>query len=88
MTFPVVAGADTGQNFAGMTYGYAGEDPRGAVLTGLPEGEYPYRKVGDSVVWSGRLRSDIAVEYQLRMLYYQEGSARIGGVARISLPTQ
>ena len=87
-TFAYMVAANTGDLFPGMTLGYAGQDTRGAVLTGLPEGEYPYRKLGDSVVWKGRLRADIEVEYQLRMLYYQDNSARIGGIALISLPRQ
>lgn len=88
MTFPYIVSANAGQQFPGMTLGYAGQESRGAVLAGLPEGEYPYRKIGDSIVWTGRLRGDVEVEYQLRMLYYQEGSARIGGIALISLPRQ
>jgi hypothetical protein len=88
MTFPFVVSAESGQTFPGTTFGYGGEEARGARLTGLPEGEYPYRKVGDSIVWAGLLRSDVTVEYQLRMLYYQAERAQIGGIARISLPKQ
>lgn len=86
LRFPHSVSADVGQSFAGMTLGYVGRNDRGGELRGLPEGEYPYRKVGDSVVWEGRLRPDLAVEYQLRMLYYQEGNARLGGVALLALP--
>ena len=85
LRFPHAVTAAAGEQFPGMTLGYAGQDERGAILSGLAEGEYPYRKLGDSVEWEGRLRPDVAVEYQLRMLYYQDASATIGGVALVSL---
>src|SRR5690606_29099291 len=59
LRFPHSVTAAAGSEFAGMTFGYSGQDDRGAVLSGLPEGEYPYRKIGDSVVWSGRLTPNI-----------------------------
>lgn len=86
MRFPHSVAADTGGTFAGMTLGYRGSQDRGGELSGLAEGEYPFRKVGDSVEWQGRLRADLPVEYRLRMLYYQDSQARLGGVALLSLP--
>lgn len=84
--FPHTVTTATGQNFPGMTLGYAGQDERGATLRGLPEGEYPYRKMGDSVEWAGRLTPNIPVVYHLRLLYYQEANATVGGVVIVSLP--
>jgi hypothetical protein len=69
-----------------MTIGYVAQDDRGAALSGLAEGEYPYRKLGDSVDWTGRLTPNLQVEYHLRLLYYQEANATLGGVAIVSLP--
>ena len=88
LRFPITVAANAGGEFPGLTLGYVGQDAtRGAQLRGLPDGEYPYRKIGDSVEWQGRVRADIAIEYQLRMLYYQSGNARIGGVVLIALPS-
>lgn len=86
MRFPHSVTANAGSTFAGMTLGYSGQDSRGAILQGLAEGQYPYRKLGDSVEWKGLLTPEIPVEYQLRMLFYQEANATVGGVAIISLP--
>lgn len=86
LSFPHSVAADRGALFAGMTLGYRGQHERGAELMGLAAGEYPYRKVGDSVVWRGRLRADIPVEYNLRVMFYAERSVRLGGVAQIALP--
>ena len=78
--------AGLGEQFSGMTLGYAGADDRGAKLSGLPPDTYAYRKVGDSIAWQGTLRQDIAVAYAARMLLYGENSARIGGIVKVSLP--
>ncbi|MCC6458536.1 MAG: hypothetical protein IT328_26545 [Caldilineaceae bacterium] len=86
MRFPHSVTTAPGALFPGMTLGYSGQDERGAILTGLAEGEYPYRKIGDSVEWTGRLTPHLAVEYHLRLLYYQEANATLGGVVDVSLP--
>jgi hypothetical protein len=88
LRFPHSVTVGVGEQFPGMTLGYDRQDERGAALTGLPQDEYPYRKVGDSVEWEGRLRADLPVEYHLRMLYYQETNATLGGVVIVSLPGQ
>lgn len=88
LRFPHTVTVDAGKQFLGMTLGYARQDERGATLTGLLQDEYPYRKLGDSVEWEGRLRADVPVEYHLRMLYYQETNATLGGVVLVSLPGQ
>jgi hypothetical protein len=85
LRFPHSVTTAAGEQFPGMTLGYTGQDEQGAVLSGLAEDEYPYLKLGDSVEWEGRLRPDVSVEYHLRMLYYQEANATIGGVALVSL---
>jgi hypothetical protein len=85
LRFPHSVTAAAGEQFPGMSLGYSKQDDQGAALSGLGEGEYPYRKIGDSVEWEGQLRSDVSVEYQLRMLYYQESNATLGGVVLVSL---
>jgi hypothetical protein len=84
--FPHTVTSEVGELFPGMTLGYNGQDERGAVLVGLPDGEYPYRKMGDSVEWAGRLTPNIPVVYHLRLLYYQEANATVGGVVIVTLP--
>jgi hypothetical protein len=84
--FPHTVTTSAGAPFTGMTLAYSGQDERGATLQGLPEGEYPYRKLGDSVEWAGLLTPNIPVVYHLRMLYYQEANATVGGVVIVSLP--
>lgn len=86
LRFPHSVTASAGGGFSGMTLGYSGQDARGATLTGLPEGEYPYRKIGDSVEWAGQLTPQIPVVYHLRVVYYQEANATVGGVVIVSLP--
>lgn len=88
LKFPFTTSASSGQLFTGMTIGFLGSEARGAQLSGLPEGEYPYRKVGDSIRWQGYLRPDIPVDYQVRVLYYTENSARVGGIVTVALPVR
>lgn len=86
LRFPHTVTTGAGQSFPGMTLVYSGFESRGAQLAGLPEGEYHYRKIGDSVEWAGLLTPEIPVVYHLRMLYYQEANATVGGVVIVSLP--
>jgi hypothetical protein len=86
LQFPFTVAAGAGETFPGTTLRYIGSDERGAQLGGLAEGEYPYRKVGDSIMWKGRVRTDVAASYSLRMLYYTTTQARVGGVVSVALP--
>lgn len=88
LRFPFTTGANLGGTFAGITYSYLGTDDRGAQIGGLPEGDYPYHKVGDSLSWAGNLRSDVQAEYNLRILMYNETGARVGGTVKLALPAQ
>lgn len=86
LRFPYTVGADAGGPIPGTLLGYAGQHERGAQIAGLPADEYPYRSLGDSVVWRGLLRPDTGAEFDLRVLAYGEQSARFGGVATLTLP--
>lgn len=86
LNFPFTASAGVGETIAGMTFGYAGEDERGAHISGLAGDEYPYRKLGDSLRWRGLLRGDIPVDYNVRVLYYGADSVRVGGVVHVTVP--
>ncbi len=85
-TFPFTANVSTGSQIPGMTFGYAGQEDRGGIVTGLPAGDYPFRKIGDSISWKGFVRADIPVEYNIRMLYYDASRAQVGGTVTIGLP--
>jgi len=88
MKFPFTVSVNTGGTIAGTTLGYAGQDDRGGQITGIPTGDYPYRKVGDSIVWKGQIRADIPAEYNIRMLYYDANGARVGGIVTLVIPSQ
>ena len=88
LRFPFTVNPAPGDGIKGSTLGYEGVDDRGAIMTGLAADEFPYRKVGDSIRWSGLLRSDIGVDYNLRMLNYGDGGARVGGLITLQVPRQ
>lgn len=86
MKFPFTVSVNNGGAIAGTTLGYAGMEDRGGQVTGLPEGEYPFRKIGDSIQWKGYVRADIPAEFNIRMLYYDANGARVGGVVTLVIP--
>lgn len=85
MRFPMAASLARGESIEGTTFGYVGSDQRGAQISGLPEGNYAYRKLGDSIHWQGTLRSGVSVEYNLRLLYYGNDNAQIGGTVGVAI---
>jgi len=44
--------------------------------------------MGDSLPWAGNLRPDMAAEYNLRILTYNDSNARVGGTVKLALPSQ
>lgn len=74
-----------GAYIPGTILTYAGQHEEGAELGGLPENEYPYRHTGDSVVWEGRLREDVHIKLELRVIQYNERTLRIGGLVTLWL---
>ncbi len=86
--FPFTVSVNNGGTIAGTTLGYVGQDDRGGQITGIPAGDYPYRKIGDSIQWKGQIRGDIPAEYNIRMLYYDANGARVGGVVTLVIPSQ
>jgi hypothetical protein len=87
LRFPYTVGTSVGGTIPGTTFGYAGLDDRGANISGLPQGDYPYRKTGDSIQWSGYLRGgEVPVEYTLRVLYYGAENLQVGGIAYLAIP--
>ncbi len=86
LLLPYSGQAQVGETLKGLTYGYRGLGDRGAELFNLPEGEYPFRKTGDSIVWTGLLRPDIPVRYSLRVAHYTESTLRVVGTVKLRLP--
>ncbi len=87
LTFPFVTQVSTGSTIPGTTYGYGGSHDRGAIITGISEGDYPYRKMGDSIHWRGNLRPDVPVEYNIRTIHFDDKAIQVGGVVSVQLPT-
>ncbi len=85
---PYTAAAGPGQPFKGLTYRYVGQEERGAQIDGLPANDYAFFKVGDSVRWRGFLRPDLPIEYDLRVLFYNDSTLQLGGIATLQLPGQ
>lgn len=86
MRFPLAGRAGAGETIVGTSFGYVGETENGAEISGLPAGDYPYFKIGDSIRWQGYLRPDLPVRYNLRVIYFNANSIEIGGVAHVYLP--
>lgn len=87
LRFPFVDGVNVGGDLiAGTTYGYLGRYERGAQIANMPENQYPYRAVGDSLVWEGTVRPGLGAQYDLRTLAYGSDSLRVGGTITLRLP--
>lgn len=52
-----------------------------AELAGI-EG-YPYLALGDSLLWTGKLRENVTVRFNLRVLSISENNLRVGGTAEL-----
>jgi hypothetical protein len=78
---PVAYTLPLNEAVAGTGLRYEGKSAEGARFAGV-EG-YPYRQTGDSVRWEGYLRPNVAVRQDLRLLQYDEQSARVGGIAHL-----
>jgi hypothetical protein len=83
---PFTAAAGPGETIPGTTYRYAGHEERGAQIGGLPEGDYPYRKIGDSITWEGTVRPDIPARYDLRVVFYNDNQLQVAGLVTLGLP--
>lgn len=86
LKIPYAASAGQGEILKGNSLRYVGSADRGAEFSGLPAGDFPYRKVGDSLTWRGFLRPDIPIEYNMRVVLYNESSVQVGGIATVQLP--
>lgn len=70
-----------GATIPGTTLIYAGETDQGAAFSGTTQ--YPYRALGDSVIWLGQLRDNVYIRHNLRVISFNEDTLRLGGTAEI-----
>jgi len=67
----------------GTLISYAGKTDSGAELAGVSG--YPYRKIGDSIGWTGTLRANVYLDTTLRVLAYTEDFMQVAGLATIGV---
>ena len=78
--------AGMGDLLKGTTFGYAGRGEQGAEIMGIPTGDFPFRKTGDSLRWQGMLRPDLPSLFDLRIVHYAENSVQVAGIVSLQLP--
>ncbi|MGD8623741.1 MAG: hypothetical protein PVF47_09245 [Anaerolineae bacterium] len=80
-TLPVGYHVKVGESIPGTEIRYLGKTEDGAQLD-RPEG-YDYRKLGDSIVWEGKLRPGLWIELDLRTALITEDQIDVLGTAGI-----
>lgn len=70
-----------GYAIPGTTLVYKGRTDVGAELSGTSS--YPYVGQGDSLRWTGQLRENVAVRYDLRVVSIQDEGMRVLGTAEL-----
>lgn len=72
-----------GDTVPGTLLSYKGRAEEGAEFAGV--NGYPYRKMGDSLAWTGRLRGNAYLDMTLRVMAYTDEFVTLGGLATIGL---
>lgn len=72
-----------GEIVPGTLITYKGKTDEGAEFAGVSG--YPYRKLGDSLAWTGRLRGNTYLDMTLRVAAYTDEFVTLGGVATLGL---
>lgn len=72
-----------GEIVPGTLISYKGKAEDGAEFAGVSG--YPYRKMGDSLAWAGRLRGNTYLDMTLRVVAYTDEFVTLGGLATIGL---
>jgi len=83
---PVGYHVDKGTAIPGTVITYQGKTDQGARLGNI-EG-YEYRKVGDSIVWEGRLRPGLWIELDLRTALITDDTLDVVGTADLWIEPQ
>jgi len=78
---PVLYTVQKGQAIPGALLTYEGKTDDGAELGGMDD--YPYRKIGDSIVWAGAIRENIWLQLDVRVTVYTEQTLTVTGFASL-----
>ena len=70
-----------GRLIPGTTLTYLGQTEQGAQLSGTLG--YPYLQQADSLTWTGQLRSNVILRYDLRVTSISETGLRLVGTAKL-----
>ncbi len=82
--YTVLIRTAAGDAIAGTSLSYAGRHADGgAHISGLGSGTYDKFSVGDSLDWSGQLRPDLGVRYNLRVVFYTNSYIQLGGTVTL-----
>jgi len=80
---PVTYRVEKGDYIPGTLVKYLGKAEEGIELSGV-EG-YPYRKLGDSVVWEGKLLAGMFLQLNVRVLFIAADFINVTGTAALLL---
>jgi hypothetical protein len=83
---PVAYRVERGEAIPGTTITYEGQEPEGARLGNL-EG-YPYRRVGDSILWKGKLLPGLWLDLLARTALIGEDQLDVVGTADLWIRPQ
>lgn len=78
---PVAYTVKKGETIPGTLLTYEGKTEEGARLGGTED--YPYRKVGDSIVWSGKLKENVWLRLDVRVGVYTDDTLTVAGLASL-----
>ena len=78
---PVAYTVKKGERIPGTLLTYKGKADEGIELGGTDD--YPYRKVGDSIVWTGALKENVWLELDLRVGVYTDQALTLAGLVSI-----
>lgn len=80
---PVTYRVEQGDYIPGTLVKYLSKREEGIELSGV-EG-YPYRKLGDSIVWEGRLKEKVFLQLNVRVIFIAEHFISVAGTATLLL---
>lgn len=86
LKIPYTGSVGPGDLLKGTTFGYVGLAEQGAEISGIPAGDFPFRKTGDSLRWQGMLRPDLPARFDLRIVHFGENSVQLAGIVSLQLP--
>jgi hypothetical protein len=72
-----------GDRVPGTTLVYRGKTDEGAQFEGT--GDYPYRRIGDSVTWQGQVAPGVYLDTTLRVGAYTDDIVTLAGLATITV---